>query len=45
MSYVGTYSLFPLDIVGTSFGICNILARTSTIFAPFVTEMKPDKIS
>lgn len=32
-------------MVGTSFGVCNIVARIATIFAPRVAEMKPESIS
>ena len=45
VSYVGNYSLFPASIVGTTMGICNIFSRISTIFAPYVAEVKPDTVS
>jgi len=44
-AYLANYSIFPVTIVATAFGICNIVARVSTIFAPFVAELKPDSIS
>ena len=45
VAYIATFQLFAVDIVSTSFGICNILARICCIFAPYVAEMKPDLIS
>ena len=45
IAYIGNYYLFPSSIVATSFGICNIFARISSIGSPFVAELKPDKIS
>lgn len=45
VSYVGNYALFPSSIVGTTMGICNIFSRVSTIFAPYVAELKPDTVS
>ena len=45
VAYVGNYSLFPGSIVGTTMGICNIFSRISTIFAPYVAELKPEWIS
>ena len=45
VAYVGNYSLFPTSIVGTTMGICNIFSRVSTIFAPYVAEVKPDSVS
>ena len=45
VAYVGNYSLFPGTIVATTMGICNIFSRISTIFAPYVAEVKPDTTS
>mmetsp|Transcript_16487 Transcript_16487/g.27996 ORF Transcript_16487/g.27996 Transcript_16487/m.27996 type:complete len:168 (+) Transcript_16487:1162-1665(+) len=45
IAYVGNVLVFPTNIVGTTFGICNIFARFSTILSPFVAELKPDTIS
>jgi MFS family permease len=45
VAYIGNLMLFPTDVVTSSFGICNIFARISTILAPFVAEIKPEMIS
>jgi hypothetical protein len=45
LAYLGNVMLFPTVIVSTSFGICNIFSRVSTITAPFVAELKPESIS
>jgi len=37
--YLATMELFPPSILGTAFGISNIVARFSTVFAPMVVEM------
>jgi hypothetical protein len=37
--YIGNSALFPTLFTATSLGICNVLARTATIFAPFVAEI------
>ena len=44
IAYIGNYYLFPSSIVATSFGICNIFARMSSIGSPFVAEL-PGNIS
>lgn len=44
-SYVGNYALFPSNIVGTTMGVCNLISRIATIFAPYVAELHPDAIS
>ena len=43
--YVGTDALFPISVIGTAFGVCNIPARIFTIAAPEVAEMKPTSIA
>ena len=45
MAYLGNQKLFPTLIVTTSFGVCNIFARVSTIFATYLAEIKPETIS
>ena len=42
--YIGTYDLFPISIVGTCFGICNIFSRVACIVAPLVAELHPEEI-
>lgn len=37
--------LFPISIVATSYGICNVFSRVLTIAAPSVAEIKPESIS
>lgn len=39
IAFVGNYYLFPIGIVATSFGICNIFSRIATIMSPFVAEL------
>jgi len=43
--YIGTYDLFPISIVGTCYGICNIFARIACIVAPLFAELKPEEIA
>ena len=38
--YIGHMDLFPVVYNTTSMGLCNILARFCTIFAPLVAEIK-----
>lgn len=45
MSYLGNVKVFPTSLVATSFGLCNIIARFGTQFAPFIAELKPESIS
>ena len=45
MAYIGTYVVFPANIIGTAMGYCNIVARLATIFSPYVAELTPDSIS
>ena len=45
IAYVGNSQLFPTLIASTCFGICNVFSRTSTVFAPWVAELKPESIS
>jgi len=44
-AYLANYQVFPVTIVATAFGLCNVVARVSTIFAPFIAELKPDSIA
>ena len=44
-AYLTNYQLFPVSIVATVFGICNIFARIATMFTPYIAELKPDSIS
>ena len=44
-AHLANYQIFPVGIVATVFGICNIVSRISTIFASFIGELKPDSIS
>lgn len=37
--YIGHMDLFPVVFSTTSMGICNIVARLCTIFAPIVAEI------
>ena len=38
--YMGHLELFPAVFSGTSMGICNVIARTVTVFAPLVAEIE-----
>lgn len=44
-AHLANYQIFPVGIVATVFGICNIVSRVSTIFSSYVGELKPDSIS
>lgn len=37
--YMANVKIFPTEYLGTIFGICNVVARGSTILAPMVAEM------
>ena len=41
VAYFGTAHLFPAAFTSSAFGICNLVARLATIFAPLVAEMMP----
>ena len=41
-AYCGNNLVFPVTIVSTSYGICNMFARLSTIAAPYVAELTPE---
>lgn len=43
-AYCGNNLVFPVTIVSTSYGICNMFARLSTIGAPYVAEIDPEWI-
>ena len=45
LAYVGNQMLFPIQIVATSYGICNVFSRCATIAAPGVAEIKPEWVS
>jgi hypothetical protein len=45
IAYLGNQELFPTAIVATSYGICNIFSRVTTIFAPYAAEIKPESVS
>jgi len=45
LAYVGNIQLFPVALVATSYGVCNVVARCASIFAPLIAEMKPDSIA
>jgi nitrate/nitrite transporter NarK len=45
IAFIGTYYLFPPNIVATALGIENISSRVATIFAPYVAELTPRWIS
>jgi MFS family permease len=45
IAYIGNVILFPVTIVASTYGVCNIFSRISTIFAPFVAELEPIEIS
>lgn len=38
--YLANAQLFPAIFAGTAFGICNIFAKTSTIIAPLLAEVR-----
>ena len=44
-AYLANFWIFPQNIVATAFGICNIVGKLFTIFAPYVAELKPESIS
>ena len=37
-SYLGTPRMFPVSLCGTAFGLCNVVARFSTVLSPIVAE-------
>ena len=41
VAFTGNYALFPAAIAGSAFGICNAVARTLTVVAPFLAELDP----
>ena len=45
LCYLGNNFLFPVSILATSYGVCNIFARLITIGAPYFAELKPIEIS
>jgi hypothetical protein len=45
IAYIGNVMLFPVTIVSSTYGVCNIFSRVSTISAPFVAELQPITVS
>jgi hypothetical protein len=45
IAYIGNTEIFPISVVATSFGVCNLISRLATIFSPFVAELQPESIS
>jgi hypothetical protein len=39
IAYIGNTEIFPISVVATSFGVCNLVSRLATIFSPFVAEL------
>ena len=42
--YIANQMLFPISIVATSYGICQIFAKFVSIFSGYVAEIKPEKV-
>ena len=40
MAYLAIVLLYPTVLVSTAMGVCNLLARISTISAPLVAEVR-----
>jgi len=45
LAYVGNTHLFSISLVATSYSVCNIFGRGSSILSPLVAEVKPESIS
>jgi len=45
VSYLANYNLFPVSILATTSGICNVFAKFVTIVAPYTAELKPESVS
>ena len=43
--YISNQLLFPISVVATSYGFCNLVSRFATIFSPYIAELKPLAIS
>jgi len=43
--YASNIMLFPVSIVASVFGACNVFSRIATVLAPYVAEIKPEVIS
>jgi len=41
LAFVANTYLFPIELVATSYSVCNIFGRGSSMIAPQVAEMKP----
>lgn len=41
LAFVGNQKYFPTLIVSSSFGVCAIISRLSTIVVPYLAELKP----
>ena len=44
-AFLANNLLFPMNILSTSYGICNMFSRFFTIPAPYAAEVKPEAIS
>ena len=42
LAYIGNQQMFPPLVLATSIGLCNLFARTVTVFASMVAELKPE---
>jgi hypothetical protein len=40
--YVGNFLLFPVSMLATSLGICNLFSRFFTVPSSYVAEFKPE---
>ena len=45
VAFLANYNLFPVIILTTTFGICNVFSRFLTVVAPYIAELKPEEIS
>lgn len=45
LMYLANAQIFPVTIVATTIGICNVACRTSSMFSPLIAELKPESIS
>jgi hypothetical protein len=45
VAYYANVCIFPVRIVASTYGFCNIVARICTIFAPYVAELQPEALS
>lgn len=45
LAFVANTHLFPIELVATSYSVCNLFARGSSFLAPQVAEAKPAEIA